>query len=133
MYLLDSDTVNLLLRGQERLVSTRDIFVSSISVEEILKGALAEINRRRSILSASVAEPSFYFLRAVRKLAEMQLLAYDDDAEQVYQNLSASVKRVGKMDCRIAAHAIVSGLVVVTRNTRDFERIPGVQTEDWSV
>ena len=56
-----------------------------------------------------------------------------DEAERVFRLFPASVKRVGGMDCRIAAHAIVSGLVVVTRNTRDFERIPGVQTEDWSV
>jgi tRNA(fMet)-specific endonuclease VapC len=37
------------------------------------------------------------------------------------------------LDLRIAATALVHDLTLVTRNTQDFARVPGLKTEDWSV
>jgi tRNA(fMet)-specific endonuclease VapC len=39
---------------------------------------------------------------------------------------------VGKNDLRIASIAQVNNAIVVKRNVRDFNRIPGLQIEDWS-
>lgn len=39
---------------------------------------------------------------------------------------------IGPQDMWIAAHALAAGLVVVTHNTREFARVPGLRVEDWT-
>jgi tRNA(fMet)-specific endonuclease VapC len=39
---------------------------------------------------------------------------------------------IGPQDLWIAAHALAAGLVVVTQNTREFARVPGLRVEDWT-
>ncbi|EHC95666.1 virulence associated protein C, partial [Salmonella enterica subsp. enterica serovar Urbana str. R8-2977] len=38
---------------------------------------------------------------------------------------------IGPNDTMIAGHAIAAGAVLVTNNTREFERVPGLVLEDW--
>ena len=38
---------------------------------------------------------------------------------------------IGPNDTAIAGHAIATGAVLVTNNTREFERVPGLTLEDW--
>ncbi len=65
------------------------------------------------------------------------VLPYDDEAAQQYGYIRAQLEREGKvigaMDIMIAAHALALGLKVITNNTREFQRIPGLEVEDWSV
>ena len=41
-------------------------------------------------------------------------------------------KPIGAMDMMIAAHALSLDLTVVTNNTKEFSRVPGLRVEDWS-
>ena len=47
------------------------------------------------------------------------------------QRWRLQVSRIGPNDTLIAAIALANGLTVVTHNTREFRRVPGLLVEDW--
>jgi tRNA(fMet)-specific endonuclease VapC len=50
---------------------------------------------------------------------------------QVRAALEAAGRPIGAHDMLIGAHARSAGMIVVTNNLREFERIPGLRTENW--
>ena len=64
------------------------------------------------------------------------MLNFDHAADQVYHQLRQDCPNLAKRrlekDVKIAAIAIAHQAVVITRNRRDFEQVPGLQIEDWS-
>ncbi|EDY9313152.1 type II toxin-antitoxin system VapC family toxin [Salmonella enterica] len=63
------------------------------------------------------------------------VLAWDraavDATTEIRAVLAASGTPIGSNDAAIAGHAIASGAILVTNNVREFERVPGLQYEDW--
>lgn len=59
-----------------------------------------------------------------------------EDLAQRYGQVRAALERqgqaIGTNDTWIAAHALTLGLTVVTHNTREFRRVPGLACEDWT-
>jgi tRNA(fMet)-specific endonuclease VapC len=51
----------------------------------------------------------------------------------IKKHLTEQGTPIGANDAAIAGHAIATGCVLVTNNTREFERVPDLQLEDWSV
>jgi tRNA(fMet)-specific endonuclease VapC len=70
---------------------------------------------------------------AVESLTSFPILTYAKPAILRFQQLHALKLGVAKMDLRIAAVALEAGGTVVTRNTRDFQKVPGLRLVDWSV
>jgi tRNA(fMet)-specific endonuclease VapC len=70
--------------------------------------------------------------QAVEFLARIRILPMDDDGLQRFHALRKSKYRVGTNDLKIAAIAQRFGATLVTRNLRDFKRIPGLRLKDWS-
>ncbi len=68
-------------------------------------------------------------------LARLSVLDYDQEAAaqtgQLRSELAKIGKPIGPYDMMIAGHARALGLVLVSNNTREFERVPGLRLEDW--
>ena len=140
MYVLDTDvTSNLfdaarsseLLRRRVRSTPLDDLAITVITLEETMRGALDEI-RKRDSRRRSVVDPYADIQRLYYNLTRFAMLPYSADAEGIYSAFSPIIKRIGTNDCRIAAIALAGGHVVVTANTRDFSRIPGLLIQDWT-
>ena len=68
-------------------------------------------------------------------LAPLAILPFDEAAVWVYGDLRAELERkgapIGALDTMIAAHALSQQSTLVTNNTRQFARVPGLALEDW--
>ena len=62
----------------------------------------------------------------------IRVLPFTSHAIERYRDLRARLPRLGKMDLSIAAIAFEYDGIVVTRNRRDFEQVPGLEIQDWS-
>jgi len=64
-------------------------------------------------------------------------LPFDADSADWYGRIRAQLERIGTPigfhDTQIAAIAMYHNLIVVTHNTREFSRVPGLAIEDWQV
>ena len=137
MFLLDTNSFDLYLRGNANVVrqieaNLRSVFISSIVVEEKLTGRISFINlARKENNSLSVVRAHEDLMKTQVDLRLFPVLTYSDAADAVYTALPAKAKRAGTQDCRIAAQAIAHGLTVVTCDADDFSVI-GAPFVDWS-
>ena len=74
--------------------------------------------------------------RFVRMLNVLDILDFDEAAAPHYAVIRAGLEKnrlvIGERDMQIAAIARARKLTVVTHNTREFDRIPGLKVEDWA-
>ena len=68
-------------------------------------------------------------------LAPLEILPFDTKALWAYGDLRANLERLGQpigaLDTMIAAHALSLDAPLITHNTREFERVPGLRLENW--
>lgn len=132
-YLLDTNIVSYFLRAaspalnQRILDSTPDeLAISIISAGELRYGLSRLPPSRRA---AQLAHQLDGLLTAVA------VQALPPEAAQHYgtarSQLEAAGTPIGGNDLWIAAHALSQDLTLVTNNTREFERVPGLKLENW--
>lgn len=70
-----------------------------------------------------------------RLLAIIDILHFDEAAAGEYGKICAYLQKqgtpIGTMDMLIAAHEKVQDCILVTKNTREFQRVPGLKYENW--
>ena len=97
--------------------------ISTLTLMELIYGAEKSSNPERNL---AVVEGF---------AARLEVLNYDQQAAAHTGQLRAELARLGKQigpyDQMIAGHARSLGLIVVTNNSREFERVPGLRIEDW--
>lgn len=132
-FLLDSDTCIYLINrrpGYDVILdraegkSYGDILVSSITFAELMYGIAKSRFQRQNQRAARL-----FF-------AHFPILPFDQAAAEAYGQIRAGLETrgspIGPLDTLIAAHAVSVGAVIVTNNTKEFSRVPGLGVENWS-
>ena len=136
-YLLDTDTLTLLVKGHPGVNqkvakhSTSELFTSVITVEEQLTGWYSKLRRTKQ--STELARIYFKLQQTVQYLGRINVMPFTVLAIDRWEILRHAKLYVGSMDLKIAAIALEHQAIVVSRNVRDFNRVPGLVVEDWSV
>lgn len=136
LYILDSDHLSLYQRGHQPLaphlasIPPERIAITIISVEELLRGRLAQI--RRATTPQARVQAYHWLWETVDFLRDFTILKYTAEADAHFERFRAQKIRSGSQDLRIAAITLSHQATLVTRNRRDFETIPTLKIEDWS-
>lgn len=119
-YIINTRPPDVLARFQQHRLG--DIGLSSVVAAELAFGvAKSRSTRNRQALEMF--------------LAPLAILPFDDAAVWAYGDLRADLERrgtpIGSLDTMIAAHALSQQALLVTNNTREFAKVPGLQLDDW--
>lgn len=97
--------------------------ISTVTLMELIYGAEKSSNPERNLADIEGFA------------ARLEVLKYDQDAAMHTGQLRAELARagtpIGPYDQMIAGHARSQGLIVVSNNRREFDRVPGLRVEDW--
>ncbi len=125
------DTNICIFTIKNRPVQVREVFtrhhgqmcISSVTLMELIYGAEKSASPERNL---AVVEGF---------AARLDVLKYDENAAVHTGQLRAELGRaetpIGPYDQMIAGHARSLGLILVTNNRREFDRVSGLRVEDW--
>ena len=139
-YLLDTDHISLIHRqtAEGRRIEARlsaiditEVFLSIVSFEEQSKGWNAALSRKHAFDKQEVVYAEL--AKMLEMYCSAALLQFNSGAIDQFQKLWLTRPRIGTMDLKIASIALANNATLLTRNTRDFEKVPGLRIEDWSV
>ena len=136
MYVFDTDHLSLYSRNHPELLTklrSRQIplITTVVNLEEQVQGRFGQISDAKNDAQKGIAYQ--WLTETIADLSTFEILQYDSAAQTIFQNLKAQRVRIGTQDLRIGAIALANGAVVLTRNLRDFERIPGLLIENWTI
>lgn len=123
-FIMREHPVAVLERLQRLVEQHCEVVISAITYAEMQYGGIGKKASPRH--AQLVAE----FIRRLDSILPWDRGAVDA-AVEIKRFLSARGTPIGANDNAIAGHAIASGCILVTNNTREFARVPGLTLEDW--
>jgi len=132
MVMLDTNVIVKAIRGKDHLIREKlissyseGLCISSITYTELIYGVYHSSNPEKNL--AALQE----------LLAWIEILPFDlpasECAGKVMAFLAAKGLPIGDRDMLIAGHALSRNEPLVTHNTSEFNRVPGLRIEDWQV
>ena len=143
MLVLDSDHMTLLgLRGTRewsrlthRLEQSPGEIVATtvITYEEQFRGWMAYLARAKSLADQVAAYKRL--AKHARSYRRARLLGFHQRAARKFQELKKTHVNVGTNDLKIASIVLTFGdnVTLLSRNLKDFEKVPRLRVEDWTV
>ncbi len=136
LWVLDTDHLSLLQRAHPHVVAhlrrvpLEERATTVVNAEEQLRGRFAMIARASKTPEWVAAYGAFQ--ATLSDLMPLRLLSFDDAAAAEFLRLKRTLRQVGTQDLKIAAIVLSVGGILVTRNQRDFVRIPDLVIADWT-
>ena len=107
-----------------RSLNIGDVCISSITFAELQYGVCKSQNKERNKMAL------------LNFLVPMEILPFSSRAASYYGEIRAALENkgliIGAYDLLIAAHALSEKLILVTNNTKEFNRIPKLVLENWA-
>jgi len=128
-YMLDTNIVIYTIKNRPEQV--RKIFrqhenrmcISAVTKGELIYGAERSSQPERNLIDIEGL------------IARLEVAPFEDHASEHFGQLRAELYRIGQpigpYDMMIAGHARAMGLILVTNNMKEFERVPGLRVENW--
>ncbi len=122
------------------------IYVMKNRPERVLERFRKELDRGICISSITLAELEYGMKHSsnpvkneqslLKFLLPLSILPFGQAAASAYGEIRAYLQRkgtpIGPLDMLIAAHARAENMILVTNNVREFERVPGLELENWA-
>ena len=122
IYAIKHKPKQVFIRLQEH--DPEEICISSVTYAELVHG----VEKSKSVEKNRVA--------LALLLANIEIMNFDSLAAESYGKIRADLERagtpIGPLDMMIAGHAKALGFTVVTNNTKEFERVTGLELENWA-
>ena len=130
-YMLDTNICIYVIKEKPESVirkflknNPEEMCISSITYAELLYG----VEKSKAIQKNRIALSLF--------LSPIKILEFNDYAAQEYGQIRADLEQkgmpIGSMDMLIAGHAKAEDLILVTNNTKEFQRVAGRKLENWA-
>jgi tRNA(fMet)-specific endonuclease VapC len=107
----------------------QDFATTVIAVEEQMRGWLAVINRVDNMYRQVLAYQEL--LRLFAFFAHWEVLPFDEQAADAFTRLRQQRMRIGTMDLKIAAIALVHEALLLSANLGDVQQVPHLRVADW--
>lgn len=141
MFIFDTDHVGIIQWQSEPEYSrmmhrvshypATDFFVTITSFHEEILGWNAYIAKATKI--AGVVKGYDRLLQILTDFHAAQILPFDDAAALHFTRLRQQKVRIGTMDLRIASIALSRSMILLSRNVADFNQVPTLQVQDWTI
>lgn len=117
-------------RLEQRLAESDPEVVTTIaSAEEVLRGRLAKLSAAKDVMEQVLASERLG--ASIQFLAGFALLPWDIEAAERFRLFRQSGVRISTLDLKIACIALEHDSTLLTRNTADFAKVPGLRFENW--
>ena len=115
-------------------VNAENLALTIVTVEEAIRG------RFKVIKDASEPSQADKLVLAYTRLWDtlddfknLNILKFDQNAFTIYTEFRRQKIRISTQDLRIAAIVLANNAILVTCNKQDFEKVPDLEKEDWTI